>query len=352
MPDSDAPPPRHHLLIAGTGRAGTSFLVRWLAAMGLQTHLAMHDTPAWDDDANAGLEDMPLVTDWQDAPYVMKSPWLAELIDELLADRRVVLDAVIVPVRDLDEAAASRVVQERHSIHRQNPWMAKLDRSFGQWGATPGGVVYSLDPMDQARLLAVSFHHLVQRVVRADVPLVLLDFPRLAQDSDYLFAKLRPVLPPDVTAVRGRAAHALLADPRKIRTGAELAQAAAPLPERQAAAHDALDAAALRREARRLNEAVAAVTAAKDAALVQAGDVAALRAAMAAQVAEHARAVAAHADALRDAEAALARLEARGAYLRWERDTILASRSWRAGRPLRLAGTALRAVAAALRARR
>jgi hypothetical protein len=31
--------PRRHLLIAGTGRAGTSFLVRYLSALGLETEI-------------------------------------------------------------------------------------------------------------------------------------------------------------------------------------------------------------------------------------------------------------------------------------------------------------------------
>ena len=251
MPDQDQPPPRHHLLIAGTGRAGTSFLVRWLAAAGLRTHLSAHATPMWDDDANAGLEDLPLAADSQAAPYVMKSPWLVEVIDDVLANPRIVLDAVIIPMRDLNEAAASRVVQELQTAHRKNPWMADLGRTFEQWGTTPGGVVYSLDPVDQARLLAVSFHRLVQRLVKADVPVVLLDFPRLALDADYLFSKLRRFVP--ATVAQGRAAHAELADPEKIRIGRELAaDQDAVAPDRLGEALTRLDAVALRREVRRL----------------------------------------------------------------------------------------------------
>jgi hypothetical protein len=251
MPDQEQKPSRHHLLIAGTGRAGTSFLVRWLAAAGLRTHLSAHDTPMWDDDANAGLEDLPVVSDWETAPYVMKSPWLVEVIDEVLANQRMVLDGVIIPMRDLTEAAASRVVQELQNVHRRNPWMTSLGRSFEQWGTTPGGVVYSLDPVDQARLLAVSFHRLLHRLVQADIPVVLLDFPRLALDADYLFAKLRRFVP--ATIAEARAAHAQLADPDKIRVGRELsALQAAAAPDPACQVQDQLDAAALRREVRRL----------------------------------------------------------------------------------------------------
>ncbi len=256
MPDQDQQAPRHHLLIAGTGRAGTSFLVRWLAAAGLRTHLASHDTPMWDDDANAGLEDLPVSSDRQ-APYVMKSPWLVEVIDDVLNNPGIALDGVIIPVRDLTEAATSRVVRELQSALRGNPWMNTLGRSFEQWGTTPGGVVYSLDPVDQARLLAVSFHRLVQRLVKADIPIVLLDFPRLALDADYLFYKLRRFVP--ATIAQAREAHAALADPDKIRVGQELAATQEPAaaqgdgaPAPRCEAPDRLEVAALRREVRRL----------------------------------------------------------------------------------------------------
>ncbi len=275
MPDQDQPHPRHHLLIAGTGRAGTSFLVRWLAAAGLKTHLATHDTPVWDDDANAGLEDLPIVADWKSAPYVMKSPWLVEVIDDVLANPRIVLDAVIIPVRDLTESAASRVVQELQSAHRKNPGCPASPelRTMGHHARRRG---LSLDPVDQARLLAVSFHRLVQRLVRADIPIVLLDFPRLALDAEYLFGKLRRFVP--ATAAQAIEAHAALSDPDKIRVGRELA-AAQPdtAPDPGCEAPDRLDAVALRREVRRLAEALAE---AEHAAAAQQDAAAALRSAL------------------------------------------------------------------------
>jgi hypothetical protein len=49
------------MLIAGTGRAGTSFLVRYLSALGLETEIERSGQSQWDDVANAGLETMPLL---------------------------------------------------------------------------------------------------------------------------------------------------------------------------------------------------------------------------------------------------------------------------------------------------
>src|ERR1700760_617130 len=109
------PAVRRHLLIAGTGRAGTSFLVRYLAELGLDMHLGRRgESPAWDEDANAGLEDAPFLTPDPDLPYVIKCPGLYNFIDDVLTDRTFIPDAVIIPVRDLAEAVTSRcVVQQR-----------------------------------------------------------------------------------------------------------------------------------------------------------------------------------------------------------------------------------------------
>src|SRR5271170_1882476 len=73
--------PERHLVIAGTGRAGTSFLVRYLTELGLDTTLARNgDRAGWDAEANAGLENM-LISD-ADLPYVVKSPWICEYVDQ------------------------------------------------------------------------------------------------------------------------------------------------------------------------------------------------------------------------------------------------------------------------------
>lgn len=246
---------RHHLFITGTGRAGTSFLVRFMAAMGLDTHMQRHLQPGWSDEANAGLEDMPLGTVTGDLPYVVKSPWLSEFVDDLLANKAIHIDAVIVPIRDLVEAATSRVVQELRTSHQSQPWPAECSHTSETWGTTPGGVVFSLNPVDQGRLLAVWLYRLIQRLEHAEIPTVFLDFPRLAEDPDYLFRKLQQFLPAGATLEQARAAHAQVADRQKIRVGGELQRAAAT-PEIPAMAEypdlEALDRIALAREIRRL----------------------------------------------------------------------------------------------------
>lgn len=212
-----------HLLIAGTGRAGTSFLVRYLTELGLDTSLSRRGESGafWDEAANAGLEELAH-GDAGQLPYVVKSPWIGEYIEQILADSRLRVDAILIPVRDLTEAATSRAILETRAMHQQAPWMAEMNRTWEVWANTPGGVVYSLNPLDQARLLAVSFHNLVWRATEAEVPVHFLAFPRMIEDKDYLFRALRPILPGGTTAEQAHEAHARIADANKVRVGHEV----------------------------------------------------------------------------------------------------------------------------------
>lgn len=59
---------RHHTIISGTGRAGTTFLVELLTQLGLDTQA---DKLGYSINAHAGLEaDITL----PNAPYIVKNP--------------------------------------------------------------------------------------------------------------------------------------------------------------------------------------------------------------------------------------------------------------------------------------
>ncbi|MEK7886600.1 hypothetical protein AAB992_05730 [Burkholderia contaminans] len=235
---------KHHLLIAGTGRAGTSFLVQYLTACGLDTHLARNPEDRLDENANAGLEDFP--TGDANLPYVIKSPWLYEFVDELLARDDIQIDAVIVPMRDLVEAATSRVVNELRARLGREDIPGELTR-WHTWGVVPGGTVYSLNPIDQARLLSMGFHQVIHACVKKRVPLIFLEFPRFITDGKYLYEQLRPVLA-GIDSSAAIRAHAQTAQPDKVRIGGELANSANIAKGNLFPNFDALDRVALHRE--------------------------------------------------------------------------------------------------------
>lgn len=252
--------PRHHLLVAGTGRAGTSALVRYLTELGLETHITQHGSASlWDAEAQAGLENIPLTAITPDMPYVVKSAWSHQVVQQMLDDPAIVLDGVIIPVRNLVEAAASRTIRQLQAVHQARPWLTQTT-TWEQWGMTPGGMIFSLNPIDEARLLAVGFHQLVERLVHADIPLVFLAFSRVVADAEYLHQKLAPLLA-DVTAEQARVAHRVTFTAEKIRVGPELAGAAAASGEIQGPTFQTLDNAALKREVARLRARLAEATA-------------------------------------------------------------------------------------------
>lgn len=332
---------RNHLLIAGTGRAGTSLLVRILHACGLDTEISRRGGAVfWDDHANAGIENIPIVGD--DHPYVVKSPFSYQFIRELLARADIKLDGVIIPVRDLDEAVASRIILElRHRYEHLVEFASQVEETWRDWGTVPGGVTYSLEPLDQARILAHSLHRIVEPLADAEIPIHFLKFPKFTQDIEYLHRRLIPVLPDGISFAAFSARVAPVIDVRKVRTTSELAEAQgrpdAPIPPvERLQPHDAaelpafetLDRIALKRALRSVAGALQSMTAERNDLVAQhealttdRNDLLAQRNALAADSA--------------NLEARLADLAAEQKQARAGLDQLVSSTSWKLTRPMR-----------------
>lgn len=184
--DDRAPDPAHgaaggaagerspKIVITGTGRSGTTLLVQLLTELGLDT--GYRPGVKVDAQARAGLERDILSPS---APRVVKSPGLSTLLRGMLEQDLVEIEHVIVPVRDLDVASASRV---RAAGYGRRPAAAG-----GLWGARTAA--------RQKERLAESFYELVSTLVDHDVPHTFLAFPRFAQDWEYAFGKLSFLAP-------------------------------------------------------------------------------------------------------------------------------------------------------------
>lgn len=174
---------RHHAVIAGTGRAGTTFLVQFLDSCGVE----IGATSQYDERANAGLE-IPLHD--STAPYLTKDPWFYTYCESLDL-REIHIDIIILPMRDLADAAASRLVQEKSRVIEGMPDHFALADSYG---VVPGGSIYSLEPLDLERILATGFYRVLRWAVAHDIQIVFLDFPRMVEDGSYLVNQLWPWL--------------------------------------------------------------------------------------------------------------------------------------------------------------
>ncbi len=176
------------VIIAGTGRAGTTLLVQILTDLGLDTGFTP-DAPI-DARAAAGLE---LPAAGANSPRIVKSPHLSRWLAGLLDEGRIEVEHVVIPIRDLDVAAASRIR------------MARYGADLHTWG----GLFGTARATRQREALAVIEYELLYTIARHDLPLTLLEFPRFAQDWRYAYDKLGfldPAIPADCwkTAVTGR----------------------------------------------------------------------------------------------------------------------------------------------------
>ena len=186
----------HYTIISGTGRAGTTLLMRILTRAGLDTGIDLARASI-DPIAHAGLE-----FDIRNKPNcaIVKSPWIATYVEEVLADSEITIDHAIVCTRNLFDAAESR-----RRIQRLN----QTDVSV------PGGLWGTSEPCDQEPYLAHMFYRLIFHLTEHDVPITFLHFPRFAIDPDYLIARL-PAAFPNCDPERLLSAHGLEAAPELI----------------------------------------------------------------------------------------------------------------------------------------
>jgi hypothetical protein len=130
------------------------------------------------DSARAGLEGWLLA---DDAPYVVKDPYLSEDLSRMIADGfdPSCIDAILVPLRKLEEVAHSRM----HNF-------AKTGRL-----RTAGGLWRSKRPGSQKHVLAESLHQLLLTAAEHQIKVVLLAYPRFVTDPAYAWSCLQPLLP-------------------------------------------------------------------------------------------------------------------------------------------------------------
>ncbi|MFM7271126.1 MAG: hypothetical protein ACKO2C_05780 [Actinomycetes bacterium] len=157
------------IVITGTGRAGTTLLVGILTDLGMDTGF----TPGAEPRAKTkgGMERDILAPD---APRIVKSPELSRRLDGILTEGSAVVEHVIIPMRDLDIATASRV----------------RATNYGSNLHVPGGLFGTVRATKQREALAVLQYQLMYTLAKHDVPHTLLLFPRFASDGEYLYEHL------------------------------------------------------------------------------------------------------------------------------------------------------------------
>ena len=170
------------VVIIGAARAGATLLMQLLTRLGLDTgcsgNTAAHDALR---DSDAGLERL---FDDSKAAYIVKSAHILLELDSVLKSGRYKIDHAIIPIRRLDDAAASRMAVSA-------PTPQEFEDSYKHAPADKFSCYYA---HGQKNALGRSLYNLIHAVAAHDIPHTLIDFPRFAQDAPYLFGKLGPIL--------------------------------------------------------------------------------------------------------------------------------------------------------------
>lgn len=169
------PQRKRHIVITGTGRAGTTLLVRIFHELGLETGFSENDLQRVEKNTGrAGLERQITAANAANLPLIIKSPWLVDCLPEALENDLVDVDVAIVPIRALEDAAKSRIAaSERYRA------------SGGAGDAAPGGLWKTNNPERQADVLAVQFYKIVETLQRHEIPTIFPIFPDFVTDFDH-----------------------------------------------------------------------------------------------------------------------------------------------------------------------
>lgn len=183
-----------HIIIAGPGRSGTTFLVELFHELGFDTGIGSGEVVSRKARVgNAGYEvDVRI----PGAPYICKDPKFFEYCEEVFNQKAIIVEAVIIPLRDSQEIAESRSSVDARTLS-QLSWREKvrfqikrllhglMGRRFGAEGGQEGFIFES----QQARVHR-GLYSLLRSCLSHEIDVVLLPFPEMLSNPYLLHETL------------------------------------------------------------------------------------------------------------------------------------------------------------------
>jgi hypothetical protein len=164
----------NHILITGTGRAGTTFLVQLLTLLGFDTGFTEKDFKTLIHPISLGGLEHDIRKPGS-KPYIIKSPWICDYIDEIMFNKDITIDHIIIPIRNIEHAAESRRLVSQKNVVEGGLWGTGSQRKG-----------------EQEIVLMKKFYDLILRLSSERNPslITFLDFPKLIKNYVYLWSKL------------------------------------------------------------------------------------------------------------------------------------------------------------------
>ena len=156
------------IFITGTGRSGTTFLIKLFTFLGYDTGFNKENyTEHIFTNCNSGME-----TQYKDNFYILKNPTFIDDIEKIVEDKDVIIKLVIIPIRDYKLSAISRV------NHNNN--------NGGLWNAT--------DECTQIEFYRKIISNYIYYMTKYDINSLFINFDKMIHDKSYLFHKLKNIM--------------------------------------------------------------------------------------------------------------------------------------------------------------
>ena len=180
------------ILITGTGRCGTTFLIALFTLLGMDTGFTRETLKEnIHDKTKGGLEEQP-------GKYkITKNPAFIFMIESYILQTKQVPKLVIIPVRRFTEATESRYKNTEEQGLLNDPMPEVITSSKGT-----GGLWNANRKEQQMLFYNKCMAEYIQVMTRYSIPTKLIDFHRMTTNSIYLFESLTDVIESDVTYER------------------------------------------------------------------------------------------------------------------------------------------------------
>lgn len=156
------------ILITGTGRCGTTFLIKLFSFLSFDTGFDRHNYQQFIfANCNSGME-----RHYSDPHYILKNPTFMCDIETIAQDPSMVIKHIILPIRDLQQSASSR---KRH-------------------GNATGGLWNAHDEPSQIEFYKEIIANFMCATTKHKIHVITLDFETMVSDKEYLFEQLSCIL--------------------------------------------------------------------------------------------------------------------------------------------------------------
>jgi hypothetical protein len=156
------------IYITGTGRAGTTFLIKIFTFLEFDTGYTKENYQNYiHSNCGSGME-----KDYLANNYIIKNPIFMKIIPKIATDKNIKIKTMIIPIRDYKSSAISRLSN----------------------GMAAGGLWDANDEISQISFYNKIMADYLYYMTIYDINTIFLDFNRMTKDKMYLFDKLKNIL--------------------------------------------------------------------------------------------------------------------------------------------------------------